>query len=116
MFEYSITDLELAQSYGQQISVREKAFNVNYDKTDETTYTEIANVQGYVEKNIAPETILPTGEVIVQSEYSCHLYEAVNKIEEGYILETSYGTLYVDSFDIPFGINETILGLTTQVK
>jgi len=109
--------MTLAAQLREIITIRRAKDNFEYDPDDADTYDLLAeNVFAVIRQPANPEIVLPSGEVIQQSEFKCFLYDPLPEVEVGDIVErVGKDRLYVDAAPPPT-VNIHKLGLSSKVK
>ncbi len=117
MLDIRLQNMTLAAQLREIITIRRRALSREYDPNDADTYELLAeNVFAVIRQNPNPELVLPSGEVIQQSEFKCFLYDPLPEVEVGDIVErVGKDRLYVDAAPPPT-VNIHKLGLSSRVK
>lgn len=113
MLDLQLSDFAIADQVKETVSIVRSAPGISYNANDPTTFTTIAsNIEVVLLGNLAPQTILPTGEVIANPPYTCDLYVPNTNIREGdIVVSTSRRDLEVDAVFHPNNTNVMTLGL-----
>lgn len=123
------SEMEIIQSLKQPLIFRRADQIDEYDADDDTTYTTLSPMaEAALIPSERPQTILPTGEVIVEPDFQCIMLEPlvdinvgteadpiITQLEQGDIVIAEDGsTLFVDSIFHPKNTQVMMLGLQRQ--
>ena len=106
-------DLNLSD-FGDFAEQQSQRFAVNRHNAKVNMTTTIAIIKMILHEEFQPQVVLPSGQVIQQSEFKAYLFVPNDSLEVGDIVARPDGELYIDSIVRQHGTNIMVLGLSSK--
>ena len=107
-FDLNVSD------FGDFAEQQAQTFPVNRHNAKVDMTTTIATIKMILHEERQPQVVLPSGQVIQQSEYRAYLFVPNDRLQVGDIVVTPDGELYIDSIIQRHGTNIMELGLGSK--